>query len=499
MSFGEVFTRNRQVIPRWHTYPVARWLRVTNSLRNWSQKVGPDEDYSQRVRDWQEKGKISHAADLVGSALVLNNFDDQIAIAAAGFILTNKNKATESIIEITENFLRLGRNESFPLPDTILPEDTKKFHVAIANIRKRIRQYPRNPILWMDLGFYYSTLGQPKAAEDAVSVALSLNKENRYLLRSGSRFFIHNGSPDIALSFLRGSNIGRHDPWLLAAEIAISDILDSTSKRLKIAKEMVVSSSVQNFHLSELASVLGTIELKHGWRRKGKKLFGVALENPTENVVAQAIFLNSLFGEIAILPSPEHLPHSFEAQTRVKFQSGDFQGSLEAAKKWFAYQPFSSRPAVAASYIASVALGEFEEAAKIAKLGKLASPRVFMLKNNLAFSLASLGKTEEARKSLETVVESQLNESEKSVLAATRGVIEFREGNFQKGRKFYRTAIDSFNRNKDTRSETVAKFFWAKEENIIKSPEAKALIEEALEMAKKHKLVGLLSLYDKQK
>jgi len=499
MSFLDVFTKDRQVIPRWHTYPLARWLGVTKFHAIGPKKRSLDEDYGERVRAWQEMGKISHASDLVGNALVLNNFDDQIATEAAEFILRNRPHATEPLIEVTTTFLRLARNEPFPLPDIILPEDTKKFHIAIANIKKRTREYPRNPILWMDLAFYYSTLGQNKAADNAVKVALSLNKENRYLLRSSSRFYIHNKTPDKALSFLRKSSVGQHDPWLLAAEIAISDILSSPSKRHKTAKDLVVSHSIPQYHLSELASVLGTIELKNGSWKRGKKLFAFALEDPTENVVAQAIFLNSLLGDPIIILRPEHLPDSYEAQTRVRFQKGDFQGSLEAAKKWFAYQPFSSRPAVAASYIASVALGRFEEASRIAKMGQAASPDEFMLKNNRAFSLASLGKTEEAKKVLETVFESKLPEPEKNVLAATRGVIEFREGNFEQGRKYYKTAIDSFKRHKDMRAEAVAKFFWAREEKIIKSPEAMGLMEEAEKLSKKLNLSELLPHFEKQK
>lgn len=491
MSLGEVFQKDRQVIPRWHTYPMARWLGVTSSLGSGFKKQESNEDYLEKIHDWKERGKLSHAADLVGSALVLNNFNDQVAIGAANFILQNRKKATNSLLEIADNFLRISRNEAFPLPDIILPEDLQKFHVAIANIKKRIREYPRNPILWMDLAFYYSTLGQTDSAEDAVLVALSLNKENRYLIRSSARFFIHNDSPDKALSFLRRSEVGMHDPWVLAAEIAISDDLNSTSKRLKIAKEMVTSKNISIFHLSELASALGTIELKSGARKKGKKLLNFALQDPTENVFAQAIFLNALFGEPKIFSNPEALPNSFEAQTRVEFQAGEFQSSLEAAKKWFAYQPFSSRPAAAASYIASVALGQFAEAARIAKMGLLASPRVFMLKNNLAFSLASLGEASKAREVLGTIFESQLKPLEKGVLAATLGVVEFREGNVGEGRKSYKMAIESFRKQNDLRAETLAKFFWAREEKIIKSTEAKRLMEEALDMAKKQNLKEL--------
>ncbi|MCA9468522.1 MAG: hypothetical protein KC643_24205 [Nitrospira sp.] len=498
MSFGEVFKKDRQVIPRWHIYPMARWLGVTASLKEPPLSNGEDKDYFERVQDWQEKGKISHAADLVGSALVLNNFDDPIAIEAAKFILKNRKKATESLIEISENFLRIVQKVPFPIPNIILPEELKKYYFGISTIKKRIREYPRNPILWMDLAFYYSALGQSKQAEDAVLVALSLNKQNRYIIRSGARFFIHNKTPDRALLLLRQSEVLLRDPWVLSAEIAISDSLNRTSKRMKLAKQMIDSKNFPSFHVSELASAIGTMEIKSGAIKKGKKLFTIALQDPTENVFAQAVFLKTLLGEPKVIPPPSNLEHSFEAQTRIEFQNGEFQNSLESAKKWFAYQPFSSRPASAASYVASVALGDFDEAARIARMGLMASPGEFLLKNNLAFSLASMGETNQSREILSTIEDSSVKETYKGVLSATLGVVSFREGKILEGRKLYEKAIESFKKQGDSRSEALAKFFWAREERIVKSPEGNKLMEEALKLARKLKIGELLFQNEKQ-
>ncbi|MEX0829924.1 MAG: hypothetical protein WD032_06745 [Nitrospirales bacterium] len=499
MSFGEVFSRDRQVIPRWHTYPVARWLGMTKPLGGPAKQEIQDEDYLKRLWSWKDKGKVAHAADLVGSALVLNKIDDESAIEAAKFISEKRKFITAPLLEIAESFLRLAGNKPFPIPGIILPEETKNFYGAIANLKKRAREYPRNPIMWLDLAFYYSAIGQQDPAEDAAAVALSLNKENRYLLRSGCRFLIHNKSPEKALALLRQSDVGRHDPWLIAAEIALSDILNISSRQIKFAKSMIVSDSISKFHLSELACALGTIEFKNGSRKTGKKMFVFALEDPTENTVAQVSFIKNVYGESINLLNMDRFPHSFEAQTIVKIKKGDLLGALEAAKNWLAYQPFSSRPAVAASYISSVGLGDFEEAKKIAKMGLNATPDEFMLKNNLAFSLASLGEFEEASKVLKTIHDSQLAESDKSVLSATRGVIEFRQGNSSEGRRLYKEAIASFKKQKDMRSEGLAKFFWAREESKINSPDAHRLYEEALVIADKLNLAEILQHFDQNK
>ena len=113
MSLGEVFAKNRQVIPRWHTYPMARWLGVTFSPDAGSMKALPDEDYSERVRSWQHTGNLSHAADLVGNALVLNRFDDETAIEAAQFILKPPLEDVRKVIEFGVRPVAAARSRSW--------------------------------------------------------------------------------------------------------------------------------------------------------------------------------------------------------------------------------------------------------------------------------------------------------------------------------------------------------------------------------------------------
>jgi tetratricopeptide (TPR) repeat protein len=195
---------------------MARWLGVTTAAEATPASPTPDENYREKIRSWEKSGKLLHAADLVGSALILNCFDDEQTNQAAQFILKNEKRVSVSLLEVTQSYLRLSKKEPFPLPEIIIPEESKRFFSVIAGLKKRIREYPRNPILWMDLAFYYSAIGQTRAAEHAVTIALSLNSENRYLLRSGARFYMHVGTPDKALHFLRRSAVGNYDPPLIS-------------------------------------------------------------------------------------------------------------------------------------------------------------------------------------------------------------------------------------------------------------------------------------------
>ena len=76
------------------------------------------------------------------------------------------------------------------------------------------------------------------------------------------------------------------------------------------------------------------------------------------------------------------------------------------------------------------------------------------------------------------------SESERYTLDATRALIAFRSGNAEEGRNLYRSALSGFKKQRDLRSETIAKFFWAREEHIIDSPFAEAIKEDAITTAK---------------
>ena len=111
---------------------------------------------------------------MVGNALALNSFGDSAAVEAANLILNSKDQAGGLLIEVAENYIRLSKKIPPPLPNVLLPERDAKFYKVISNLKQRVREYPHNPILWMDLAFYYSAIGQIDSASRAVEVALSL-------------------------------------------------------------------------------------------------------------------------------------------------------------------------------------------------------------------------------------------------------------------------------------------------------------------------------------
>lgn len=476
MSLDSGFNKKRQIIPRWHLYSTAKGMGLTKAIGPLSE-VKFYSSFSKALLSWKKNKSLIFASDLIGNALAVNNINEPEIVDAANFILKNKREASILLREMAEGYISLSQRRITTL-NISLPKDQSYYHSQIHDIKSRVREYPRNPILWMDLAFLYSVLGQSDSAEKAVDVALSLSKTNRYLLRSGSRFFLHVGESEKALRLLRKNAITKTDPWLIAAEIAISDSLNLVSKNIPLAKKMIESGRYSNFHLSELAGAFGTIELKSGSTKKAKKLFSTALRDPTENTLAQATSLQEDLGKIYVDMKLENFPNAFEAETVLSFSNQEYPRSLEASKRWFAYQPFSARPAQAGSYIAGVALGKFDESIEIAKLGLVSSPDDFYLKNNLAFSFASLDKIQEAKDVMGKIEYSMLDSRQINILKATEGLVEMRSGNLELGRKLYEDAIEGFKKQKELKSETIAKFFLAREERRLGSDKAEGLIEE---------------------
>lgn len=119
------------------------------------------------------------------------------------------------------------------------------------------------------------------------------------MLRAAARFYISEDAPEIALRLLVNTPMTRHDPWLMAAEVATAQLAGRGSKFFKHGKSMLDNPSFRLVNLSELAAAVGTVELEDGRRKDAKRRFEMAMLDPTENALAQVKWAedksNSLF------------------------------------------------------------------------------------------------------------------------------------------------------------------------------------------------------------
>jgi tetratricopeptide (TPR) repeat protein len=352
------------------------------------------------------------------------------------------------VVEAELARLVLGEGGETPLPASPPEIAPKERYRRVASFRRSLREEPWNPILLVDLAREYSTLGQLKPAERALMKAVRLAPANRFVLRSASRFWLHVGQPDEAHRILRRAPSTQADPWLLAAEIVAAAASEHTSRWTKVAQGMIANRSIDPRHTTELASALGTLAYADGKRSNVRRLFDHALIQPTENTVAQAGWISRHMSSFEVPANKFSVPLAFEAKAWESALAGRFKDAVDLSWEWLLDEPFATRAASFGSYVASIALGDFNSARALAETARFANPDDPHLILQLIYCIASQGDADEAERLLTQVlpiaVRHQPNEIPVAHLpvfmAADQGLIAYRRGQFDLGRSHYERA-----------------------------------------------------------
>ena len=483
--------KKRKLIPRWHTYDMAKWLGI---LGNQNDREPQIYSLNKSLEEWSKNKTVTFASELIGKATHAEIFTNIECEEAAKFLIENQS-ATYSSKRLAESFLKFSfKGHSHPSFSSD-PEATAVYYKKISTIKNQLKFYPQNKILWSDLAFFYSTLGQSKKAQKSMDIAISNNYSNRFLVLSAVRCFLHLNLPERALFILKKSIQQTLDPWFLSAEIATSTTIQKSPQSYKRGKNFLKYSNAHAFHRSELAASIGTLEYDAGNKKQARKLINESLEVPTENTLAQVAFLRKQYDNKLFKDKIKSNYLSYEADTNILYQGQKFEEALTSVKKWINYQPFSSRATILGSFLASVALENFNESEKIAKLGLLSSPNDYLLKNNFAFSLINNNKLADAKKIIEQLDFAQTDEYFKCVFNATKGALEFKSNNKENGRVLYEEAIRGFAERKDARSEAIALYFWIKEELIQHdtNPTIRKMIQRLSSLIEKNDIIELSS------
>jgi tetratricopeptide (TPR) repeat protein len=317
-----------------------------------------------------------------------------------------------------------------------------------------------------------------------MNVAISLSKDNRFILRAAARCFMHVKEPDKALFYLHKTSLSQHDPWLLATEISVGEALQKRSRNIKRGVQLLSGQYFSPRALSELAGAIGTIEFKSGALKASRKLFKQSLVDPTENTAAQAEWISGRIGTEFVIER-DKIPALYEANSRHYMKLGDHKKSYEQAVIWFEFQPFSSRPACFGSYVASMCLHDHQKALDIIEMAPPSSFGSITLQNNHAFALASLDRTTEALHVLQQIDLENLPEEDKYTLLATYGTICFRSEKLADGRESYEKAVKEFKKLGLRNKAAAALLYWGREEQrVLNIARSTLLLKEALDISK---------------
>lgn len=474
---GFIEDADRQVIPRWRDFEVTK---LTGQLRPLASPVNiksqPEIYITERKSDWEKNHDIPHACDLLSAAVAAG---DHKIIGAIDKFLSAQNNAPRLALTIAKEILNNESTTSLPSPNDT---NEKTLSQRIHTLRGRLTSYPRNAIGWTDLARAYTMLGQRDKAVRAIEIARALSPNNRFVLRSAVRLFVHQDNLDRARHVLKISTATPHDPWLLAADIAVARAAKMSSPLIKKGKNILDGQKFKPWHLTELAAAIGTSEFMEGRNRKAQKLFKLALRNPTENTIAQAGWAARHQLSVTLDCRLTGVFGTFEACAWDNYVHGNWQKTMNEAWNWLYDQPFSSRPAILGSYVSAVALGEYEESANIARTALRCNPQHFLLRNNLVFALAHMGQVAEAVTEFQKIYLPSLNPGEKAIALATLGLLNYRSGDFKEGFSHYSRALEIAKGFDDTRLHGLAAIFFALEENRCGGSKAAQLRELALKI-----------------
>ena len=430
MSENSDFDRN--MIPKWRSYKdtVRKGELGSANLK--------------RVEDKRTKEELNlQAAEKYENWAIDKTKWTALELRAAAILINHEDWIREAELHLDEEDER--RNEKEVRVYTPQIELQSRFPQMIRRLRNDLRMYCEDPIRWMDLALMYTNLGIFDSAARAASVAISGGRNNRFILRSCSRFWVHLGEPDRAHDILAKAISKDLDPWLLSAEISAAEAAERETRHLRRARRLMADDSLAPRHTSELALELAKVQMRQGWigrkgRRETKNLIEKGLRVPTESTFAQAAWYSRRGIRVPEISRFPGIDNAYEAIAWIRYGEGEWNASISACKSWQQEEPYSSRPAVLGSFLSAIATDDYKTSEGFARTGLVSNKDDVLLWNNLTVSLANQGKVEEAEDCLRRL--RQLSRGKRSdgirpAWLATSGLVAFRKGQIERGRALY--------------------------------------------------------------
>lgn len=422
-------------------------------------------DQSSVLLDWQNNKTIGVAADLINSSFITNDLFSTELQEAIRLVEENSLDASNPLLSLI-NQIKDELNPEIEGSTKVLEKnitsieefnslfDEKLFNKMIARTKNKTKNHLNNAIYWVELARLYTIKSHHKKAEKCIIIALNLAPENRFVLRSATRFFIHNGDEERALYYLRKTSSIKNDPWLISAHIASSQLINRFSPFIKNGFKIIESKNLSLFDITELSSSLGSLELENGSFKKAKPLLDKSISCPNDNSLAQFEWLSKRDDRLIFNSENfSRVINPFEAFAYENFKKGDFKKSFYNCIDWFLDIPFSKRPLMFASYISTI-LGEHDSSILLCMIGLRYDNTEIGFVNNLVYNYCIKNDLKNAEKHLNTYLNkndtSDLTHEVTVTLQATIGLFFLRNKNIEEGKKIYKTALqNSINLKKD--------------------------------------------------
>jgi tetratricopeptide (TPR) repeat protein len=456
----------RRVVPRWRSSTI-----FANTPESKSNKVGEKINLSLELERAKKEfvlyKNIPTASELMFIAREAGEVND--TKIAANFIYSKK--------------IELEKNNLFEISKGIIEElseginkNITEIHLSIKNARYLLRQNYNNPIQLIDIALSFTAIGKTNLAEKYIKSALQLSNNNRFILRSAARYYLHVGRPDFAHKLLSESLLIKTDPWIQASEIALSSVIGKTSRLVKSIDKHLQEILILPNNYSELGSAIATVHLNSGDFKKAKKLFTKTLVNPNDNSVAQAEWATKNLS-IVLTEQALNVPFCFEAKSANYYRSLEIEKSIQSAIEWRNDEPFTSRPIDRLGYL--YCLNEQFDKAQECYRKNIKNDTNFSISNhlNLNFAKIECGEIISAETELYQLQSDTRSETHKVHLLANSGALAYAKSDFIKGREQYSLAIELSKTTSDKSTEGLVRAYFARAAFKYNDPQKSTILE----------------------
>jgi len=459
----------RIFLPRWIPTNVGTISKDTRT----SLAAELQDTFESHFSDWKKEQSLSSAEALVAYAISTERpFDSSIACAAK-FVIEN---APTSLSAKHSKELLEGAS---PLADTTI------YH-KIASTRRIARKYPFSALVWSDLAYYHCLTGNRKSARAAAIASDHVSSGAPSEVLPFSRCMVHLDEPEHALRSTRASLKLNPTPAVISTEMAICQILDTSTKHYHNAIKLIASKNITPQEDAKLRASIATEFVNSGSDRKAKKIISGIQINPDENTLAQLVWLSGVLG-LELNPASAGLKEANEAIARAAYQERDYALCLKATEGWCAFQPFSVTAISFGSYVAGFLTDDHERSLKLLQQGQIVGAESFTIWNNSAFDYSKLDRLKEAERALQMASRCAITDEDRDVLNATTGLYLIRKGSAASGEALYRQSIKNFMSRKDLRSASIASLMCAEELSRVGNSDAATLLQEANKLAEEGK------------
>ncbi|GAN46006.1 tetratricopeptide (TPR) repeat protein [Methylobacterium sp. PvP062] len=466
----ESLATQRRLVPRWRS--LALTLRARELGLRGTPKPAPhlSPEMVQRLERWRMFPSIVSASELVEIAIV--ECREGEALNAARRLIAPASTAAPLVRAQAAELLRRNGEE---VPDKLVharPTDATAW-------RDLTRLHPHDALAWVELALHQTVAGRDKRAERSMRVALQLSPDNRHVLRSASRLFLHMGDPERAHDIVRRSAATRGDPWLLAAEIALAELADRDPTFFKQGVRFVDDGGMFPHQITELAGAIGTADLLGGGVKRSRRMFRTSMVDPTGSSLAQGEWATRHLG-VDLVPHErlDTVSEAHEAQAFHLYRRARFDDVPCACEAWSRVDPFSLRPYEFGASTAAFT-EDFPKAEELSARGLQRNSDSPILLNVRAFVMASQNRLAEASKLLRQIDAKKASPAFRHLTGANNGMVAFRSGDLAKGRQLYLEAAEGFRKAHMPMPSAHARVFLAREAHLAGDPDAPKLLLEA--------------------